>query len=102
MVLTRRVDPGLRDAAKSALRQCLRIVASVQVRTIWRYGRHVSSKPLLYALADDTRANVPSGAELIEDADAMLSASTRLAEGAAELYRVAEAMAEEGASARAA
>ena len=102
MVAQRRVTRDLKETAKSALRQCLRIMSSVQVRSIWLDAPHVTSKALLYALADESRANVPSPAQLVEVGDAMLSASTRLTEGAAELYRVAEAMAEEDAAARAA
>ena len=98
----RRGAPHLKEMAKSALRQCLRIMSSVQVRSIWLDAPHVNSKSLLYALANECRANVPSPAQLIEVGDAMLCASTRLTEGAAELYRVAEAMAEEDAAARAA
>jgi hypothetical protein len=77
-------------------------MSSVQVRSIWLDAPHVTSKALLYALADESRANVPSSAQLIEVGDALIAASTRLSEGAAELYRIAEQMDVAGDSARAA
>jgi Mg2+ and Co2+ transporter CorA len=101
-MMARRVDPDLRESAKSALRQCLRIMSSVQVRSIWLDAPHVTSKALLYALTDDSRDNVPSAVQLIEVGDAMLAASVRLSEGAAELYRIAEMLIAAESKARAA